>query len=509
MFSSGAVSDDRFTIYSQLGQRSQTWVNLRPGPNPFESIGNGRSPVVLTLPLPASANNRSIVVTELPRNSGSGATEQTPNSPLPLIPSYRLGGDSSGRGTKGQRQRQDSAVEVVKGDERYRGLLLDVGPDSVVILGLASGDAGNRQPYIIRIAGYDSIMPTLNDLPETKKKRSRVQGETLQIFAQGVGPVTLTYLLDGLRWEAHHTIVIDTLSTVGQEGIDNPVVLWRIGGAIQNTTDIPFTATKLRLVAGAVNQPHGERRPSSARYASRQPAMMEVSMGGDNSGQIDEVPVDDYVAYDLPDQPLVLGGQSTTDVEIHTLTGFPVRKIYKIRLDDPTGADSGPQRSRIIYRLRAPEFIPGGSAIVYQYDPEVGTIGSLLGSVAIKESQRDQEVDLNIGQSSLVTANVTVNRHITGENDTDNNADQADTDQKEKASKTVVSVLNAKITNRTARHAIVIVSYTVDDRLLSVTGTQQANVYEPVQKGDQLEWVTVVPPHEELEFGATVTTTVL
>lgn len=483
MFSSGAVSDDRFTIYSQLGQRSQTWVNLRSDKERNQSRPSG--PTILTLPLPNSANQRSIVVTQ--KDHGM--------SGLPMVPSYRLGGD---RSASGQRLRQEGVVEVTKGEERYRGLLLDIGPNSVVIFGVSSGDGGNRQPYIIRVVGYDTIMPTLNDLSDS----NNTQGDILQVFSSTTEPLTITYLLDGLQWTAHHTIVIDTQSMVGQSGIDNPVVLWRIGGAIQNTTEIPFTTTKLRLVAGSVNQPRHHKIHSNQRKAMM---MAESTALGSQSDSldVDVIPVDDYVAYDLPDQPLVLGSHSTTDVEIRTLTGFSTRKIYKIALE--AGIDDGLQRSEVVYRLRAPDFIPAGQAIVYQYDPEVGTIGSLLGAVNIRESQRDQEVDLAIGHSSLVTTNVTINRSTERTEENENDDRRRDSEQNAQ----VTTAINAEITNRTDLPSIVLLSYNVGDRLVGVTGTPHEGVFEPTQRGDRLEWVVIVAPRGTLSFDALVTTSKL
>lgn len=384
------VINDRFTIYSQIGQRSQTWSQVTPG-----------KPVII--PLPEQANLESVVVFQQNKQRNIQAIRHT----LVTNTDGQVSDGFSGH----------LVVEVHKDNDRYRGVLLDVGVGNVVIWG-TKNDCGHQE--VLQIKDYKLIVISASS---DKFEEKRTPLRYLKLTPITDGPLTVNYLLDGLRWEAHHTVVMDT-NLSNEEGLEEGrVVFWRLGGTIYNRTKIPFIATEAVLMAGAINEPISQQKnvPQHQLMAVRAASYEDAGgfTGVDNEALA--VSVEDFVAFRLQETPLRIdsldrsGLPGITNVEVMSYGGFNVRKLYRCSIAAERYHGNGGNNglpAEVLYRFDAGMFIPAGQAILYQYEEDQSRLGPLIGAVQIREAQPQDEVDLLLGRSTKVRCETVISRDV-------------------------------------------------------------------------------------------------
>jgi hypothetical protein len=404
----GRVTRDRFTIYSSVAQRSQTWSSLTAGKS-------------IIIPIPKETNTQSVVVFQ---SDERGTTQ--------AIPYILVSGE------------EDLVVEVRKNSDHYRGLLLDVGVDNVVIQGVKNGCSGRD---IYQIFDYDLIVVSQGERDEV--------AQYIKIVPLSTGPLTINYLINGISWRAHHTVVMDD--------VDNKVIYWRVGGTIRNRSGIQFQASEVILMSGDINQ------PISSTPKSRNALMASAAPVSDFSSEVQVQSVEDFIAYRIPQQ---LQLDETTNVEVTTLGDFDVTKLYRADLIS-SQYDS---KTEILYRFTSTSYIPAGQAIIYKFDSKEDELGPLIGATMIRESQPGDDVDLVLGYSTRVRCESVINTDTTRGNEY----------------RIITTTISSKITNRNDEAIILILTYPKQQQTIEYIQCQSA-----VIKSNHIEWAIEVQPTQD------------
>lgn len=335
-------------------------------------------------------------------------------------------------------------VVVTKGGKEYKGILDQVSDTYVTMITDAN---------LIRIARYDSIVGT------SKPGWIDFRGD-------GEGRVTLTYLFSGLKWQGYHTAVID---------LDRAVIThFQIAGIITNTTGKPFQPSELNLIAGDLTQFDPTEIPVPRPYRNMARVSFEAKADFTTSDETVAAPLSDYV--ELKVSPRVLDRES--HVQFEEFTNIQGAKLYFHNIDPSNLITFG-------YRFKVDSFIPAGSVFVYT---EGKTSPGFLGTVSVKESRRGDEIDLNLGRTTVVKAESIVESTTVEVKDKSGTTKYLTTEK-----------LTTTLTNRDTVQAYVILRRDIGDRTLVEISCDQY-----LRKKTQLEFLAIVNAGESTKFECTI-----
>ncbi len=401
---------DNTILYSDLGQRIQTW-------NPL----NGH------IPIPATTNISSVML--FGENKESHVV-----LPYSIVypPSYFS-------------VSHHSIVTVRKNNVIYHGALYSIGDGKKrsVTLRMTTGNAEKA----LTIYDYD----TIEEIGSSPQHEDTIYIIPSQSTSQS-SPMTITYLIDFLTWQSSYTVLLDSaLETI---------VMLRLSAEITNSGSSQFTSAKTSLLAGSVRQGPALARTPSVRKARASSMMQEsVAMAVMPTEFSTSVAVDEYLEF--PIGPITVGSGETIPIELFTLTAISAKKIYFASLGDDKTITFG-------YRFISPRTLPSGTMIVYSTASTGELLGPFLGSTTINESREHDSVDLMLGSTSSIKieSNVESNPIDIIEKIGETEGPQGTKRKQEHLT------MKAKITNRNKTNIVLILRrYIYDSRIISSTYT--------------------------------------
>lgn len=195
----------------------------------------------------------------------------------------------------------------------------------------------------------------------------------------------LSYLLNGVSWEANHIVFVsDSLS------IDTIM-------QINNNAGIDFNNVSLKFVAGDVNRRNYYPSPMQAYDAySKEFATVEG---------ISSESFSDYYLYSL-DKTTTLRDGETTQVTMHSIKNIPYEKIFVF-----APSESAKVKTNIKFenKQNANVPLPAGTVKVYQADTS-GAI-QFIGESQISHTPKNSNITLAIGYAFDLVANRTSTSH--------------------------------------------------------------------------------------------------
>ena len=293
--------------------------------------------------LPKSVEIDSIVVI------GSGGTVV----PFSYVPETNIGVALVRRSTGDK-----ADVTVIKGDKTIEGKILSLGSQDVTVI--TDGEISN-------IREYDQVsVSTTEDYTRP------------HLVINWNAPFTLSYLLSSISWSCVGTALIDN---------QNNMMYLRLAGNIVNNTESDINADTV-LVSGDVYQSRNTPRShfESSVYSSDTAMSKSASK---SEKRVERSLLEDYMKYNVGNRTI-----HPKDVAELGTSSFPVIKFY---IHETNGDDT----VRFGYRFTATEFIPSCSLNVYSIDDGYN-IDSYLGSNEIGESQKNDDIDVILGESTML-----------------------------------------------------------------------------------------------------------
>lgn len=250
---------------------------------------------------------------------------------------------------------------VIKEDKILKGKILSLDSDNVMLM--SGGEISN-------IRKYDQVSVGITD--DYTRPRLVIKNDIPKAF-------TLSYLLSSIAWSCVGTALIDK---------DNNMMYLRLAGNIVNNTESDITADTV-LVSGDVYQYRRtqDANAESAQYAPR--AMMMARSAPMSGKQVETSMLEDYTKYQVGNRIV-----RNKDVAELGTASFPVIKLYIHQTNDNDTVRFG-------YRFTAPGFIPSCSLNVYSIDRD-RTVDSYLGSNEIEQSQKNDEIDIILGETTML-----------------------------------------------------------------------------------------------------------
>lgn len=340
----------RLTIYSQSGHIVQKYPGGRT--ESAGIAGRTESSSFVRIALPKSADVGSIVAIDV--NGQIIPFDYAPESTLSSSLTDRQTGDKV-------------EAMVVKDNQTTTGKIISLDANNVTLANATE---------ITTIRKYDriSVNPTA------------IQSEGL-LFLDSAQPFTVSYLISNINWNCLGTILVDKSK--------NEIYL-RLTGSINNNTESDFVADTV-LVSGDVFQ-RPTRSSAKMFMAAALPAPTSSPM---SSPSPNTKLLEDYTKYDVGSKLIT----TKNIVELGTSI-YPMQKIYVHQTDgdfgnSSLGANSKAQVTTWGYHFEATGFIPGCSVNVYAIDGE-RNIDAFLGATEIEESQMGDDIDIMLGETTML-----------------------------------------------------------------------------------------------------------
>jgi hypothetical protein len=298
-----------------------------------------------TIPLLKSVDISSIVVID---DTGSVL-------PFSYIPETNLGVSLINRSTG-----EKVSVNVTKNMETITGRVLSLSKEDVTLM-------VNNTVVIIR--NYDRIAINSNEdnsYPSiTLLKSSR--------------KFTLSYLFSDILWYCVGTALID---------IQQERLYLRLAGNINNNTDNDITGN-VSLVSGNVHQQKRYNVPEAMTLTSRKnEAPMKIK-------KVVSSQVEDYIKYPIGNRTI-----HNKDVVELGVWEMAIIKIYVHMTNDDDRVTFG-------YRFPAPNYIPQCMVNAYSMNDN-NEIGAYIGSDNIDESQKGDNIDIILGETTVLQCKDTI-----------------------------------------------------------------------------------------------------
>lgn len=214
--------------------------------------------------------------------------------------------------------------------------------------------------------------------PELQAKESLI----LDLDNQTRGPqsLSLVYLSRGLSWQANYT---------GQLSADNTLNLsgWV---SVDNNSNTQFTAARVQLLAGDINQASGYRPMMAMARAESAPADMASN------------PIEDYHLYDLPETLTLLPNQRQ-QVRLLANRDVPVEREYRIESDGSRRIlqeETVPVSILLHLDNKEPALglpLPAGIVRIFS-DASQGS-SQFLGEDRLGHTAKDQSLTLRVGRA--------------------------------------------------------------------------------------------------------------
>ena len=241
------------------------------------------------------------------------------------------------------------------------------GANRVRIETLASID-----PSSIIILDKNNIQISYSFQNETDKK------PRLELKEQYTEPLTVSYMFGNIGWTPQLNIIFDN---------DSEARIY-LSAVMNNDTGETFDLNTV-LMSGDIRQPQIETSSRSVRMSSMlarpAPQAFNESYASADTDTADAVP-EDYKSY-------FLGKVQLYSKDIVRLNGYSIAidKVYSHDL-------SSTNKVSFYYNFVAPDFIPKCRAKLYGSElSDGGNIGPFIGESSVKETQRNNNVDVGIG----------------------------------------------------------------------------------------------------------------
>ena len=410
--------------------------------------------------LPKSVEIASIVIID----SNGGIV------PFSYVPEANMGIALTDRSTG-----EKVEAAVIKEGEVINGKILSLGSDNVTLM------TGNQ---ITNIREYDRVIVGINE--DVTRPRIVVGRDTMAF--------TVSYLLSSIAWTCIGTGLIDN---------NKNIMYLRLAGNISNNTETDINAQTI-LVSGEVYQ-YRARQAIYAQNESYTPsALMARSAAPMSSQKAQSSMLEDYVKYEVGNR--LIHNQDIAELGTWQI---PIIKLYVHQTNDDNIVRFG-------YRFTAPGYIPSSSLNIYSIDSNKD-IDAYLGSNEIEESQKTDEVDIMLGESTMLQCKslVVISNDITVEdedtmrkyklpmNESSFNGNvnfnqqtmKADNYVNERRWHIITEDLQVDITNHNDRPVSLVLKHFVSDKFLVETRCQ---TYKN-RKNGFIEWYFDVPPRTSAE----------
>lgn len=275
--------------------------------------------------------------------------------PFSYVPETTLGIALTDRSTGEKVQ-----AAVLKEGETINGKILSLDGDNVMLM------TGNQ---ITNIREYDRVVVGISE----DLTRPRL---VLDRYSR---PFTLSYLLSSIAWTCVGTALIDNVKNI---------MYLRLAGNITNNTESDIRAQTI-LVSGEVNQYRGRQYTYAENQVDATPRALIAASAPMRSQKVRSSMLEDYVKYEVGDR--LVRNQDIAELGTWQI---PIIKLYVHQTNDNDLVRFG-------YRFVAPGFIPSCSLNVYSIDSNK-ELEAYLGSNEIDESQKTDEVDIMLGESTIL-----------------------------------------------------------------------------------------------------------
>lgn len=226
---------------------------------------------------------------------------------------------------------------------------------------------------IVTIRNYDDVTISSTD---------NYTRPTLIIDPNRNRTFTVSYLLDNISWKCIGTALID---------IEKHVMYLRLAGIITNNT-----GDNIRAVASLISGEVYQNRNNYPTYLTPRYSMaMATEAAPINNKRVGTNMLEDYVKFNIGERII----HTNEDVAELGTWNFSVIKLYTYKTQGDV-VNFG-------YRFTTPEYIPSCSINVYSMNSGNG-VDSYLGSDTIDESQKSDEVDITLGETTLLQCESTV-----------------------------------------------------------------------------------------------------
>jgi len=343
-----------------------------------------------------------------------------------------------------------SNVQVIKKEKTIKGKVLSMTQDNITIL------SNNK---IITLRNYDQIIVSTSD--ELNQPQLIIPPEYY------LKELTLSYLINNITWECVGTALID----------DNNLYL-RLAGNINNNTESDIDADTT-LVSGEVYQKQKNHYPESRMILSAAPI---------KSDKVQTSMSEDFIKYKIGKRII----RNKDIAELGTFT-YPITKLYIHKTEENNIVRFG-------YRFIAKEYIPACSINVFSIDRG---IDSFLGSNNIGESQRNDEIDIIIGESTLLQCKslIVISDDITIDNE--EKAKQYKLSIDKSQWHVITEDITVEITNHIDKKSFLIIKHNIGNKLLLDT---KCKTYEKRNNG-YLEWYfELLPTTDKQNFTCQIIT---
>ena len=348
---------------------------------------------------------------------------------------------------------------VTKDGQTIKGKIITLSSDNITL-------RTNNQ--IINVKDYDTIIVNISD----DFTRPRL------ILLNNSAPFTLSYLVSNISWRCVGTALVDKI---------NNMMHLRLAGDISNKTEGDITADTI-LVNGDVYQNryqdgYQDRTYESQSFAPRASLKAASPM---SSEKVQTSMSEDYTKYNVGNRVI-----HNKDIAELGTWSFPINKLYIHNTNEKDTVRFG-------YRIIAPEFIPSCSVNVYSVD-ENKMIDSYLGSDTIDESQANDEVDIILGESTLLQCEslVIINDIII---DDESGARKyglpLETFNKREMRRSgswhiIIEDITIDITNHNMTASSLLIKHYIGDK--RIVGSKCEDY---IRNGDHIEWYFQVPPKQ-------------
>ncbi|MEJ2208929.1 MAG: DUF4139 domain-containing protein [Anaerolineae bacterium] len=282
----------------------------------------------------------------------------------------------------------DMEISVVTEDgQEYTGTLLS-GADDVIL------QAADGQVTVLKLGQIKEFsFPALPDGLITRPTLVWL----LQSAQGGSQDVEVTYLTNGINWEANYIVVLandeQSLDLDGWVTLDN-----RSGTAYENAT--------LKLIAGDIH------RAATDDYAVEKALMYEAAAPA--ASQVEERSFFEYHLYEVQ-RPVTVKDQQTKQIEFVTASDVPAEKFFVYDgaqmqywgvyqpVEDPSYGTASNKKVMVMIEFTNGEEqglgvpLPKGTLRVYKNDVDGSTL--LVGEDAIDHTPKDEQVRLYVGDA--------------------------------------------------------------------------------------------------------------
>lgn len=211
---------------------------------------------------------------------------------------------------------------------------------------------------------------------------------------QGTRPVNLSYLTNGLGWQADY---------VGSYDEGRGVLSLQGWATLRNDTDADFRNSRVQLMAGNVNVEQRYDRPVMAMAKAQSAPMMEAGAAPDRES------MGDFQLYTLP-QPVTLLRNQTKQVALVTAQAVKAERSYRFELWGPQTFEQAQNADiRVTFKNAKGnglgEPLPAGTVRLYGQDR--GGNSQFLGEDRVRHTPENGEIDLTLGKAFDVTVKPT------------------------------------------------------------------------------------------------------